>query len=341
MRALLALALTMLVAWVGPANAQSVADFYRGKSINLLIAYTAGGGYDLNARVLARHLGKHIPGNPTVIPQNFAGAAGLRLANFIYNAAPKDGTTIGMFARGSSTAPIISNEGVQFDSRRYTWIGSVSDEVSLCASWHTSKVKSFDDLLTMPFVAGAQGSLSDSAVFANILRSTFGAKIRVVTGYPGTNEVSLAMERGEVEGRCGWAWGSIKITQPEWLKSKKLIPLIQLSLVRSPELPDLPLILDRARNERERKMFQLVFSRQQMAWPIAAPPDIPADRAAALRTAFDATMKDPAYLAEAKERFLDVNPMRGVAMEKLIRELYEAPADVISATKAAMSEGSK
>ncbi|MCC6889751.1 MAG: hypothetical protein IT536_14560, partial [Hyphomicrobiales bacterium] len=266
-------------------------------------------------------------------------AAGLRLANFIYNTAPKDGTTIGIFARGSSTAPLISDEGVRFDSRRYTWIGSVSDEVSLCASWHTSKVKTFDDLLTTPFVAGAQGTLSDSAVFASILRGIFGAKIRVVAGYPGTNEISLAMERGEVEGRCGWAWGSIKITQSEWLKSKKLTPLIQLSLQRAPDLPDLPLIMDRARNERERQIFRLVFSRQQMAWPFAAPPDIPSDRAAALRAAFDATMKDPTYLADAKERLLEVNPMTGVEMEKLIRELYEVPANVIAATKAAMSEG--
>jgi tripartite-type tricarboxylate transporter receptor subunit TctC len=338
MRARLAFIIGAILGWNTPAHAQTVAEFYRGKSVQMLIAYTPGGGYDLHARVLARHLGKHIPGNPTVVPQNFAGAAGLRLANFVFNAAPKDGATMGLFARGSSTAPLLSSEGVQFDSRRYTWIGSVSDEVSLCVSWHTSNVKTFDDLLTMPFVAGAQGTVSDAHIFTNMLRSVFGAKLRLVPGYPGTNELSLAMERGEVEGRCGWAWGSIKLSRPDWLAAKRINLLMQLSLQRADDLPDLPLITDRARNDRERKILQLIFSRQQMAWPFAAPPDIPHDRAAALRAAFDATVKDPEYLAEAKQRLLEVNPMSGLAMEKLIRELYDTPADVIAATKAAITE---
>lgn len=341
MRIGFAFLMAAVLGWHTPVQAQTVADFYRGKSIQLLIAYTSGGGYDLNARVLARHIGKHIPGNPTVVPQNFPGAAGLRLANFLYNAAPKDGSTIGIFARGSSTAPLLATDSTQFDARRYTWIGSVSDEVSLCVSWHTSTVKTFDDLLTTPFVAGAQGTVSDANMFTNMIRNLFGAKIRLVPGYPGTKELSLAIERGEVEGRCGWAWGSIKLSHGDWLATKKLNLLMQLALERAPDLPNLPTIMDRARNDREQKLLRLLFSRQQMAWPFAAPPDLPSDRAAALRAAFDATMKDPTYLAEAKQRQIEVNPMSGLAMEKFIRELYDTPADVVAATKAAIADGTK
>ena len=300
------------------------AQFYRGKSISLLIAYTSGGNYDLHARVLAHHISKHIPGNPSVVPQNFVGAAGLRLANFLYNVAPKDGTTIGILARGSSTEPLLGNTAAQFDPRRYTWIGSVADEVSVCVSWHTSKVKTFEDMVTTPFVVGGQGPSSDANLFASLLRSVFGAKIRIVSGYPGTNEISLAMERGEVEGRCGWAWGSVKVSRADWLATKKINVILQIALQRAPDLPGVPLIMDLARNEPQRRMLQLMFSRQQMASPFAAPPDLPANRTAMLRAAFDATMKDSDYLAEAGRRGLEVNPMPGAAMQALVQDLYDA-----------------
>jgi tripartite-type tricarboxylate transporter receptor subunit TctC len=341
MRASLSFAIAAMLGWQTAAQAQESAEFYRGKSISLLIAYTTGGNYDLHARVLARHISKHIPGHPSVVPQNFVGAAGLRLANFLYNAAPKDGTTIGILARGSATEPILGNTAAQFDARRYNWIGSVADEVSVCVSWHTSKVRTFDDLLTTPFIVGGQGPSSDANLFASLLRSVFGAKVRIVSGYPGTNEISLAMERGEVEGRCGWAWGSVKVSRGDWLATKKLNVILQIALQRAPDLPSVPLIMDLARNDRERKMLRLMFSRQQMAWPFAAPPDLPAERTAVLRAAFDATMKDPDYLAEAAKRGLEVNPMPGAAVQTLVQGLYDTPADVIAITKAAIVEGMK
>jgi tripartite-type tricarboxylate transporter receptor subunit TctC len=341
MRICLAIATAAALGWCMPAKAQDPADFYRGKTIQLLIAYTSGGNYDLHARVLARHISKYIPGSPTVVPQNFVGAAGLRLANHLYNVAPKDGTIIGILARGSSTEPLLGNTAAQFDPRRYTWIGSVADEVSVCVSWHSSKVKSFQDMLTTPFIVGGQGPSSDANLFASLLHSVFGAKTQIVSGYPGTNEISLAMERGEVEGRCGWAWGSVKVSRGNWLAAKKINVILQIALQRAPDLPDTPLIMDLARNESERKMLQLMFSRQQMAWPFAAPPDLPADRVATLRTAFVATMKDPDYLAEAKQRGLEVNPMSGEAMEALVRQIYDSPAEVVAATKAAIAVGSK
>ncbi|MBX9778357.1 MAG: hypothetical protein K2Y71_28585 [Xanthobacteraceae bacterium] len=331
--------MTLLLAMV-PAHAQSVADFYRGKTIQMLIGYTAGGGYDLNARVLARHMGKHIPGNPNIVAQNMAGAGSLRLANFLYNVAPKDGTAIGIVGRGMAMEPLIGGSPTQYDARRYTWIGSVSDQVSLCATWHTSKVKSWDDMLKTDFTVGGEGSGSDPDMFATMIRSIFGVKVRLVSGYPGGNEINLAMERGEVDGRCGWSWSSIKITKPDWLKNKRINLALQMALHKNSELSDVPLIFDLTRNDRERQILKLVLSRQQMGWPFTAPPDLPKERADALRTAFDATMKDPEYLAEAQQRRLDINPMSGAEIDKLIAELYATSPDVIAATKAAISEGS-
>jgi tripartite-type tricarboxylate transporter receptor subunit TctC len=329
---------TLLLAAL-PAQAQSVADFYRGKTIQMLIGYTAGGGYDLNARVLARHMGKHIPGNPNIVAQNMAGAGSLRLANFLYNVAPKDGTAIGMVGRGMAMEPLIGGSATQYDARRYAWIGSVSDQVSLCATWHTSKAKSWDDMLKTDFTVGGEGSGSDPDMFATMIRSIFGVKIRLVSGYPGGNEINLAMERGEVDGRCGWSWSSIKITKPDWLKNKRINLALQMALHKNSELADVPLIMDLARNDRERQILKLVLSRQEMGWPFTAPPGLPKERADALRAAFDATMKDPEYLAEAAQRRLDVNPMSGAAIDKLIAELYATPPEVIAATKTAISEG--
>ena len=336
-----ALGLVTLLLAALPAQAQSVADFYRGKTIQMLIGYTAGGGYDLNARVLARHMGKHIPGNPNIVAQNMAGAGSLRLANFLYNVAPKDGTAIGMVGRGMAMEPLIGGSATQYDARRYTWIGSVSDQVSLCATWHTSKVKSWDDMLKTDFTVGGEGSGSDPDMFATMIRSLFGVKIRLVSGYPGGNEINLAMERGEVDGRCGWSWSSIKITKPDWLKNKRINLALQMALHKNSELADVPLIMDLARNDRERQILKLVLSRQEMGWPFTAPPGLPKERADALRAAFDATMKDPEYLAEAAQRRLDVNPMSGAAIDKLIGELYATPPEVIAATKTAISEGVK
>jgi tripartite-type tricarboxylate transporter receptor subunit TctC len=329
---------TLLIA-LPPAQAQPVADFYRGKTIQMLIGYTAGGGYDLNARVLARHMSKHIPGNPNIVAQNMAGAGSLRLANFLYNVAPKDGTAIGIVGRGMAMEPLIGGSATQYDARRYTWIGSVSDQVSLCATWHTSKVKSWDDMLKTEFTVGGEGSGSDPDMFATMIRSLFGVKIRLVSGYPGGNEINLAMERGELDGRCGWSWGSIKVTRANWLRDKRLNLLVQIALQSTQELANVPLIMDRARTDRQRQILRLLLSRQQMGWPFLAPPDLPKDRAQALRAAFEATMKDPDYLAETKQRKLEVNPMTGAAIDKLIAELYATPADAIAATKAAISEG--
>jgi tripartite-type tricarboxylate transporter receptor subunit TctC len=337
------LALGFLAVLLGPSigAAQPVADFYRGKTVQLLIGYTVGGNYDLSGRILARHIGRHIPGNPAVVPQNMAGAGSLRLANLLYNVAPKDGTTFGMVGRGVSMEPLLGTDASKFDSRRYTWIGSVSNETSVCVSWHTTKIKSWSDMLSMPFTVGGQGPGSDDDMFTNMLRNIFSVKARLIAGYPGGNEINLAMERGEIDARCGWSWGSVKVTRSDWLARKDINLLLQIALQKASDLPDVPLATDFAKTDRERQILRVILSRQQMAWPFTAPPDLPKDRAAALRAAFDATMRDPEYLAETKQRGLEVNPMSGAAIDQLIAELYTTPPDVVAAARTAMADAGK
>jgi tripartite-type tricarboxylate transporter receptor subunit TctC len=334
-------ALALGAAYAGSAAAQPAADFFRGRTITMLIGYTSGGGYDLNARVLAKHMGRHIPGNPSVVPQNMPGAGSLRVANFLYNAAPKDGTTLGMIGRGMAMEPLIGASQPQYDARRFTWLGSVSDQVSLCATWHSSPVKSWSDMLAKPFTVGGEGSGSDPDMFTTMIRSLFGVKVRLVSGYPGGNEINLAMERGEVDGRCGWSWSSIKITRPDWLAGKRINLLLQMALQKSPDLADVPLIMEVAASDRDRQILKLVLARQQMGWPFLAPPDLPAGRVQALRKAFDDTMKDAEYVAELKQRRLDINPMTGAEIDKLVGELYQTPPDVIATTKSVIAEGAR
>ena len=325
----------------GSAQAQTVADFYRGKSLTMLIGYSSGGGYDISARVLSKHMGRHIPGGPTIVPQNMPGAGSLRVANFLYNAAPKDGTTLGMIGRGLAVEPLIGASPTQYDGRKFTWLGSGSDQVSLCVTWHSSQVKTWDDMRAKSFTVAGEGSGSDPDMFATMLRNLMGVKLKLVSGYPGGPEMNLAMERGEVDGRCGWSWTSIKITRAEWVADKRVNLVLQMALKKNPEIPQVPLIMDLASNDRERQILKLVLSRQQMGWPFLAPPDIPADRAQALRQAFDATMKDPEFTAEAKQRQLEVNPMSGAEIDKLVGELYQTPPDVIAATKTVIAEGAR
>jgi len=323
------------------ARADPVADFYRGRTVTLVIGYSAAGGYDTYARVVARHLGDHIPGHPAILPQNMEGAGSLRAANWLYNAAAKDGSVIGMVARGMAMEPLIGRSHAQFDSRKFSWIGSGTNEVSTCVTWHASPVKTWGDALKTPFTVGGEGSGSDPDVFATIMRNVFGLKLRLVSGYPGTAELTLAIERGEVDGRCGWSYSSLLQQHPDWVAKKQVNILVQLALTKSPELPDVPLIADFATTDRQRQILRLVFSRQAMARPFLAPPGIPPERKQALRAAFDATMRDPAFLAEAKQRGLEVNPVSGAEIDKLIAALYQTPADIIAEVRDSIAPGAK
>ena len=258
-----------LVTW---AQAQSMEEFYRGKTINLIVGFTPGGGYDTTARVLAPYLKKHLPGNPSVVVQNMDGAGSLKATNHLFNVAPKDGTVIGTFSRGMPTEPLMGNTAAQFDAAKFTWIGSTTNEYSVVLAAQTSPVKSFGDLQNHEFTVGGEGSGSDSDTYAMLLKNLFGAKIKLVTGYPGTAELMLAVERGELDGRAAWSWSSLKAQKPDWISDKKISILAQLNLSKNPELADVPLITDLATTDKQKQILKLVLSRQTVGRPFAAPP---------------------------------------------------------------------
>ena len=308
--------------------AQSPAVFYKGKNVDLYIGYSVGGGYDLYARMLARHMGKHIPGNPTVIPKNMEGAGSLRLANWLYNVAPKDGATLGTIGRGTGFDPLLGNKGAQFDGTKFTWIGSANNEVSVCVAWHTTGITKFEELQNKELVVGGTSASADTDQFPKITNGVLGTKMRIITGYPGGNDIGLAMERGEVQGRCGWSWSSVKSTHQQWYDQKKFYILVQLALNKHPELPNVPLITDLAKNDEQRQILKLIFARQVMGRPFLAPPDVPPDRAEALRKAFINTLADKEFLADAAKSQLEINPVPGDQIEKLVKELYATPPEV-------------
>lgn len=306
------------------ASADAIEDFYAGRTVELLIGYSPGGGYDAYARLLARFLGKHIPGDPTIVPENMPGAGSLTLTNYLYNVAPKDGSVFGTIARGMAMEPLLSGRGMRFDARQFSWIGSLNHEVSLCVSWHTSPVKRFADLYTHELIVGGTGAGSDTDVFPLVLRNLLGARIKLIPGYPGGNDILLAMERGEVDGRCSWSWSTLSAQRPEWVEEGKINLLVQLALAKHPDLPDVPLVTDLAKTDDERMALELIFSRQVMGRPYVAPPSVPTDRLEALRSAFTATTRDPAFLAEASHLGLEVNPVGGADIDALIARIYGA-----------------
>ena len=324
--------LAAVVTLAAPASAQTPAEFYKGRTIELDISSSVGGGYDVHGRLLARHMSKYMPGNPIIVPKNVEGAGGLRLANMLYNTAPRDGTVFGILLRSVPFEPMFGNKAAQFEAGRFSWIGSTSSEVSICVAWHTSGVATFDDLLTKDLAVGSLGLTSDLSVFAKIINGVFGTHMKIVHGYPGGNEVMLAVERGELGGRCAWSWSAAKATRREWIEQKRVNILVQTALRKHPDLPDVPLIVDLAKTDEDRDILKLVFGRQEFAWPYLAPPGVPADRIAALRKAFLETMKDREFLAEAEKAKLDVMPMPGEDIEKLVADIYATPSGLVQKT---------
>jgi tripartite-type tricarboxylate transporter receptor subunit TctC len=331
-----AIALTLALPHIAPASAQSVADFYRGKSIDLDIGYSVGGGYDLYARLIARRLGGHIPGNPTVVPKNMEGAGSLRLANYLYSAAPNDGTVIGATSRGAAFDPLLGETGARFDASKFSWIGSANNEVSVCVASASSGFTKFADLLEKPLTIGSTGAADDTYQFPALVNAVLGTKFKIVTGYPGGNDVSLALERGEVQGRCGWSWSSIKTTRFNWVRDKRIIVLVQMSLSKHPDLPDVPLIMDLAKTNEQRQIFKMIFARQTMGRPYLAPPGVPADRLAALRQGFMDTMTDKEFLDEAEANKFEINPVNGEELEKLVKDVYRTPPEIAKKAAAAV-----
>jgi tripartite-type tricarboxylate transporter receptor subunit TctC len=307
-----------LAALIGAAKAESVADFYKGRSISLIIGYSVGGGYDAYARLLARYLGKHIPGEPSIVPQQMTGAGSLRSANYIFSVAPKDGSVLGTFSRSMGIAPLLSQ--AEFDSRKFSWLGSVTDDDTTCVTWKSSPIKTWDDFLRKPSKLGGLGADADPDIWALLYKNVFGAKVQLVSGYPGTNDVVLAMERGEVDGLCGLSWSTIKTRHAEWLSNHSANIIVQAALKKEPEIANVPIATD------------LVADPEQL--------QIPADRKSALIAAFDATMRDPDFLAEAQKLNFEIHPVSAATIESLLAEVYATPKDVLArAAKAISSAG--
>jgi len=325
--------LLLAAALTQPARADAVEDFYKDRAVTIIAGYSSGGGFDLYARVVANHLGRHIPGQPRIIVQNMPGAGSMRAANHLYNVAPKDGTVISL-TRSPVIEPLVGSSGAAFDATKFTWLGSGASDLTVCGLLGNPKVNTMADARQTQFTLGGLGPGSDEDMYSKILRKLFGLKIHLVSGYPGGAELTLAVERGELDGRCGWAYSSIKISKPDWIAEKKIKILNVLALERSPELPNVPAIMEFATTERQKQILKFVLNAQTLGRPFAAPPGIPADRAAALRKAFDATMADPALLAEMKAKKLDVDHIRWQGIDTLLKDLYSTPKDVVEETRA-------
>jgi len=326
------------LAVAGLACAASVEDFYKGRNVTLVIGYSVGGGYDAYARLLGRYFGKHIPGNPSVVPEQMTGAGSLRSANFIYSVAAKDGSVFGTFSRSMGISPLVDK--AEFDSRKFTWLGSVTDDNTTCVTWNTSPIKNWDDFLTKPSKFGGEGAGADPDIWTLLYKNVFGAKARLISGYPGTNDTVLAMERGEIDGLCGISWSTIKSRHPEWLASHSVNIIVQAALKKEPEISAVPLATELTKTPEQLQIIKLLLVSQAMARPFAAPPGLPADRKAALISAFDATMTDADFLAEAQKLNFDVRPVNATTIDAMLAEVYQTPKDVIArATKAISSEG--
>lgn len=330
----LALALTATLAAASAAQADDVAEFYRGKTLRVLVGYGAGTGYDVYARLLGRHMARHIPGQPGIVIQNMPGAASLTMANHIYNVAPRDGSAIGLPARWVFTDALFGNENARFDSRRFALIGSMSREVGTCFTWHTSPVATIEDTMKRDVLVGATGASGTSYQFPLLLNALIGTRLKPILGYPDSAGVGIAMERGEVEGYCSFTWGSIKSARPRWIEQKLINILLQLTTVKHPELAHVPLVMDFAREEAVRQAFALVFADQEIARPVVAPPEVPAERVAALRRAFDATMKDSEFIADAARTGIDIDPIDGTAAEQVLSRIHATPRPIVERVKA-------
>jgi tripartite-type tricarboxylate transporter receptor subunit TctC len=326
---------SIATAAASPAHAESVEQFYKGKTVNLAISFPPGGGYDLYARILGRHMGKHIPGNPTILPQNMPGTGGLRVAQYLYQAAPKDGSTFGTFTRMAGIAPLY-DPTQKYDSAKFTWLGAITDAVSLCITWHTSPVKTWQDLLSKPVNYGGTGPSGEVDIFANVYKNVLGANIKLAAGYPGTSDIMLAMERGELDGLCGIDWTTIKAQRQRWIQEKQINIIAQTAYRKDPDLPDVPLIMDLTKDPEKLQILKLYVSAHEFARPFAAPPGIPSDRAAALVAAFEATTKDPAFLAETAKHQMEVAPVSGTRLSDMLAELFATPEPILAKARAAI-----
>ncbi len=309
------------------ATADPIADFYRGKQMQMVIPSTPGGDYDNRARLVSRHMGRHIPGEPTIVPRNMPGGAGVTGANFVMNVAPRDGTVLHALLQNMPVHQAVGGPGTEFDVLAFAWIGNTTKTPNLINSWHTTGITRIEDVFNRELTVGAPTGTS-AAIYPRALNMLTGTKFRIIAGYPGGNDVNFAMERGEVGGRGSNSWAAWKATRPHWLKEKKIHILVQIGLERHPELPDVPLMFELARSAEDAQVLRFLSADTAISRTIVATPGIPADRVAALRRAFEATMKDAAFVAEAGKSGIDLSPTTGEEARKVAEDILNAPPAV-------------
>jgi len=328
---------TSLITLHPAAHAATAEDFYKGRQIIMILSADAGGGYASYANAFAPYLSQHIPGKPRIVVQYMPGAGGLRAMNYLFTAAPKDGSVIALVHSSVPYAPLYGIKAANFDPRKMNWLGSIDATSGICVAWHTSKIKTWQDLFDKQYLVGSSGAGSQMETLPMMLNKLFGTKIKVISGYKGGNEVYLAMERGEVDGRCGSLVSSINSTRPDWFPQKKISVPVQIALERDPQFADVPSLVEFAKDARTKQILQLILSPMAMDRPILMPPGVPADRVAVLKTAFHAAMLDPAFLADAKKQRIEVKEVTGEKVAKILSDAFAMPADVVKAANEAMN----
>jgi tripartite-type tricarboxylate transporter receptor subunit TctC len=336
LRAVFALAPALGLA-LPPVAAAAESDFYKGRQISWILSADVGGGYASYARAFAPFFSSHIPGKPSIVIQHMPGAGGIRAMNYFEQVAPKDGTTLGLVHSSVPFAPLFGIKGAKFDPRKMHWIGSLDANVAICIAWHGSAIKSWRDVFEKEFTVGGSGVGSQMETMPAMLNKLFGAKMKVISGYKGGNEIYLAMERGEVDGRCGGLVSSINSTRPDWFAQKKITVPIVVALERSPLFPDAPAIAEFAKDDRSRQILRLFATPQAMDRPILAPPGVPPERVALLRAAFHAAMNDPGFIAEAKKQHIEIEEVAGDRVAGMIADAYALPPDIVKAAVEVMN----
>lgn len=334
---MLGLAVLIAVSFAGaPARADAIADFYKGKTVRLIIGVAVGGSYDTMARLVARHMWKHIPGTPRIQPENMPGASGRVAANFVATIAARDGSVIVAAQESLPLGQAMGETGVNYDANKFSWIGNPVDPISVLAVWHEAGVRTIEDAKRIEITIGATSATGTNYLIPKMMNDLVGTKFKIITGYSGGNAIDIALERGEVQGRGSNPWTDYKRRKPEWTSGGKIIPLVQMTLKKHADLPNVPRLIDLARDERTRQVFELYSITSAIGRPLFTPPDVPADRVAALRRAFDLTMKDPEFLADAEKNREDIDPISGVEVQELVKRVLATPKDTVEALKKAL-----
>ena len=322
-----------------PSWSQDAENFYRGKTISFVIGYSPGGGYDTYARLVARHLGERIPGSPQVVPRNMPGASSRVAVAHTYNVARRDGLTLCTGDQSLALAQVMG-QPLNFDMSRFLYIGNPSSENNTTVAWHTSGIARIEDAMTREVTVGATGG-SPSSQYPRIMNAVLGTRFRIILGYPGGNEINLAMERGEVEGRGSNSWASWKATRPDWLKEKKINLLVQVGLKKADDLSDVPLLMDLAKSEEDRALLRLFSTPSTIGRPIFTTPETPKERVAALRAGFDAMLKDPGFLSEAQKANLELDPVSGEELQEIVEQILVTPKTITKWLAEILAEGEK